>query len=271
LSPEEWERYLLRATKSAEVRVSRLAKRGDRGRKVGIGAAGDNTIYADKEAEEELLGYLNRVRGVKILSEEAGEAGDRNGKVLAVVDPLDGSSNFEKGIPFYCTSVAIANGKGLDDLMVGVVRDFVTGDSYAAVKGGGARKNGRAIRTSSTRAASSAVVGVDLSRSSTEMVERLGPLIAGVKRQVHLGANALELCFLAEGKTDAFVDIRGSIRITDFAGAYLIAREAGAVFSDEKGDKLNPTFDLEHRFSFVASAGDSLHGQILGLCGMRNR
>ena len=271
MSPEEWERYLLRATKSAEARVSGLARQGDRGRKVGIGAAGDKTIYADKEAEEELLGYLNRVKGVRILSEEAGDAGDREGRVLAVVDPLDGSSNFEKGIPFYCTSVAIANGKGLDDVVVGVVRDLVNGNSYAAVKGGGARKNGRVIRTSSTRAASSAVVGVDLSRSSAELVERLGPLIAGVKRQVHLGANALELCLLAEGKTDAFVDIRGRIRITDFAGAYLIAKEAGAVFSDEKGDELKPTFDLEHRFSFVASAGDSLHRQILELCGVRSR
>ena len=250
--------------------MSVLARRGGRGRKVGIGASGDTTIYADKRAEDELLEYLGRVDGVRVLTEEAGEVGDIEGETLAIVDPLDGSSNFERGVPFYCTSVAIAEGQSLDDISVGVVRNLVTGDAYSAVRGGGARKNGRRIRTSPTKAAASAVAGVDLSRSGALLVSRLGPLIAGLKRQVHFGANALELCFLAEGKTDAFVDIRGRIRVTDFAGGYLIAKEAGAVFTDENGTKLSPPFDLEHRFSFVASAGLPLHKEILNLCGHKN-
>ena len=83
---------------------------------------------------------------------------------------------------------------------------------------------------------------------------------------MHLGANALELCYLAEGKIDAFVDIRGEIRITDFAAAYLIAAEAGAVITDENGGKLEPDFDLRERFSFVGSANEFIHKEILELC-----
>ena len=262
MTPEGWERLLLSATAKVRPRVSWLARRGYRGRTVGVGAAGDKTIYADKAAEDILLAAL-KDKGVRILSEEAGFVGDGAAKALAVVDPLDGSSNFSKGVPFYCTAVAIVDGDGADGIAVGVVRDLVTGDAYSATRGGGARKNGRPIRTSETRTLSEAVLGVDLSRGGPDTARLLAPLIAGAKRQLHFGANALELCYTAEGRTDAFVDVRGRIRITDLAAAYLIAAEAGAVISQKDGSKLAPTFDLEHRLSFVASANPALHKQIL--------
>lgn len=224
------------------------------------------TIYADKYAEDMLLRALGRVPGTMVLSEEAGFAGDPEGRTLAIVDPLDGSSNFERGIPFYCTSVAIAEGGSLDDISVGVVRDLVSGDVYSAMRGRGARKNGKRIKPSDVTEASSAVVGVDLSRSPPGLVPSLAPLIQGVKRQVHLGANALELCFLAEGKTASFVDLRGRMRITDFAAAYLIAAEAGASVTGPEGETLRPSFDLEHRFSFIASGNRAIHAKILALC-----
>ena len=103
---------------------------------MGVGAAGDRTIYADRLAEVILLKRLGEVDGVRVLSEEAGDAGDPDGSTLAVVDPLDGSSNFERGIPFYCTSVAVAEGGTLDGILAGVVRDLVTGDAYSARRGG---------------------------------------------------------------------------------------------------------------------------------------
>ncbi len=266
MNAKEWERYLLSATEEVRKRVSPLATRGGRGRTVGVGAAGDHTIYADKLAETILLQRLGKVGGVRVLSEEAGDAGDEGGWTLAVVDPLDGSSNFERGIPFYCTSVAVAEGGTLDGVVAGVVRDLVTGDAYSATKGGGARKNGRPIKASRRSGAADSVVGIDLSRGPPGLAQGLAPLLAGIKRQVHLGANALELCYLAEGKTDAFVDLRGSMRITDFAAAYLVAAEAGAVVTDGRGGRLSPKFDLAHRFSFVASGNAAMHRQVLGLC-----
>ena len=265
MRPTDLERVLLEATERVRKEVSVQAARAGRGRTVGVGAAGDHTIVADKKAEEVIIDALEPY-GVKVLSEEAGMTGNPRGKTLAVVDPLDGSSNFERGVPFYCTSVAIVEGKGLNDITLGVVRDLVRGDVYAARRGEGATKNGKRIRTSSVSRAKEAVVGIDISRSSPELVSSLARLASGVKRQTHYGANALELCYVADGTIDAFVDVRGKMRITDFAAACLIAREAGAELTDEHGGVLKPRFDLEHRFSFIVSANPQLHSEILKMC-----
>ena len=101
MSPEEWERLLIAATGKVRRKVSPLARRGERGREVGVGASGDPTIAADRLAEDDLLRTLKIAGSARVLSEEAGFAGDPGAKTLAVVDPLDGSSNFARGIPFY--------------------------------------------------------------------------------------------------------------------------------------------------------------------------
>jgi myo-inositol-1(or 4)-monophosphatase len=267
LSPEEWERVLLGATERVQRKVASIAVDGRQGDEVGVGASGDSTILADKGAEDEILSALEQVGGVRVLSEEAGEGGDREAQTLAVVDPLDGSSNYKIGIPFYCTSVAIVDAESLEGVALGVVRDLVSGDVYVGKRGAGATKNGRPIQTSGRTNLSEAVVGIDASRSPADVAMKLAPLMSSAKRQVHFGANALELCFLADGRIDAFVDIRGKIRITDFAAAYLIAKEAGATFTDEGGVPVHPSFDLHHRFSFVGSASESLHKEILRVVG----
>lgn len=267
MRPNEWVRVLLAATERARREVALLSKTEDGRKTLGVGASGDTTIYADKAAEDEILRGLKRGGPIKVLSEEAGLVGDPGAETMAIVDPLDGSSNFEHGIPFYCTSVAIAEGGSVDDIRVGVVRDLVTGDVYSAVRGSGARKNGKRIHTSGTAGLSEAVVGVDLSRGGSDAARRLAPLVTAARRQVHFGANALELCYVAEGRTDAFVDVRGRIRITDLAAALLIAGEAGAEIARPDGRRLEAVFDLSHRLSFVASANRGLHRQILELIG----
>ena len=267
MTKEDWEKVLVRATKKVRAKVSAVAEQGDRTLTVGVGASGDKTILADREAEGILLDALSGLDGIRVLSEEAGVRGDPSARTLAVVDPLDGSSNFERGIPFYCTSVAMAEGESLADVKFGIVRDLVSGDVYVANRGGGAKKNGMAIKTSAVSKPSEAVVGIDMSRSGPEVISRLAPLVIGVRRQVHLGANALELCYLAEGRIDAFVDVRGKIRITDFAAAYLVASEAGAVFTDAVGGELAPKFDLHARFGFIGSGNETIHKEILRLCG----
>ena len=267
MNSADWERLLLSATEEVWKKVAPLAARRGRGRTVGTGASGDMTIYADKLAEDLLIKDLVRAGPVRVLSEEAGFAGPESGRYLAVVDPLDGSSNFERRIPFYCTSVAIVEGYSLDDTVVGVVRDLVTGDVYSARKGKGATKNGKRLRTSDASDLSKAVVGIDVSRSPPGLGSALTPLLLGVKRQVHIGANALELCYLAEGRTESFVDLRGRMRITDFAAANLIALEAGATVTDGRGEKLSVDLDLGDRFSFVASGNPAIHRRVIELCG----
>jgi len=252
--------------RDATERVHRIVQgigEAERRRVVGVGAAGDSTLIVDRMAEDELVRQILTVGDMRVLSEERGELGSRNARLVAVLDPVDGSSNYERGIPFYCTSVAIASGSTLGAVECGIVRNLVNGDVYFAKKGRGATKNGAKISTSRTRRLSEAVVTVDMCRASEKEIVRLAPLVAAVKRQVHMGANALELCFLAEGRVDAFVDVRGRMRITDFAAAYLIAKEAGAIVTDGEGNGIDPPISLGERFGFMASCNSQIHRQLL--------
>ena len=106
------------------------------------------------------------------------------------------------------------------------------------------------------------VLGADLSGTSGEVIRGLASVLSSAKRIVHYGANALELCLLAEGKIDAFVDVRGQMRVTDIAGGCLIAREAGAVISLTRKPPSAPELSLSTRFSLVASANRALHERI---------
>jgi myo-inositol-1(or 4)-monophosphatase len=265
MNGEDWRRVLTDASKKVQRKVTRVAEHGEASKALKVGASGDTTLLADKEAENELFKALTRIEGLRIVSEEAGNWGDPEAKLVAIVDPLDGSSNFERRIPFYCTSVAVATGGSLKDVRFGLVRNLVNGDVYWAEKGKGCTKNGKRAAPSRVTSLSDTVMDADLSRASPELVADLGPLISAVKRQVHQGANALELCFVAEGRVDAFVDLRKKMRSTDFAAAYLIATEAGATITDPEGGVLDPELDLAARFSFVAANNKVLHRRILEL------
>jgi len=258
-----WERLLSEATEQAQRSVSEVAAECNRELVVGIGVSGDKTLLADRRAEEELSRALLRVKGMRLLSEEAGSIGDPTGRTLAVIDPLDGSSNFERGLPFYCTSVAIAEGQGLKGVRFAMVRNLVNGDVYFAAKGEGASKNGVRIHTAKGGMPRESVLGIDLGGTSGTAIVGLAPLLSFAKRIVHYGANALELCLMAEGKIDAFVDVRGRMRVTDIAGGYLIAREAGAVVSLTREPPSAPELSLDTRFNLVASANRAIHGKLV--------
>lgn len=242
-----------------------------RARVVGTGASGDVTLVADRDAEREVVKVLSSAGALRILSEEAGELGEGGSRYVAVVDPLDGSSNFSRGIPFYCTSICVVEGRSLRDAKYALVRNLVNGDVYYAERGRGARKNGETIGPSSAKELSDSVLAIDVSKATLETVRGLSPLISKVRRQVHFGANALELCFVAEGVVDAFVDLRNRMRVTDLAGAYLIATEAGAVVTSETGGELDTSLDLGQRVNCVAAANSSLQGRLIAETGTLRR
>jgi myo-inositol-1(or 4)-monophosphatase len=259
----QWRRLLEGAAAEVQTEVSSIVAKGKASKALGVGASGDITLMGDKQAEQVLLARLTGVEGLQIVSEEAGYLGKAKSELVAVLDPLDGSSNFERGIQFYCTSAAIAKGGFLSDVAYGIVRNLVNGDVYWAENGRGSTKNRRRLATSQVSSLAEAVVGIDMSREPQDLTARMGPLIASVKRQVHYGANALEFCLLAEGRIDGFVDLRMKMRLTDFAAAYLIAREAGAVVTDADGGSIDPPLNLEARFMVVAAANETLHRKIL--------
>jgi len=259
----EWESLLKEAGERVQEVRDRLVASQEGAERVGEGAGGDTTMRVDKEAEEEIIELVRQKGDVRLVAEENGESGPKDARWTVIIDPIDGSSNFERQIPFYCTSIAVLEGKTLDDASHALVRNLVSGDTYYAEAAGYATKNGVEIRSSRVQDLREAVVGVDVSRAGLPLVASLNELVSSVRRQVHFGANALEACFLAEGKIDGFVDVRGRIRVMDMAAAYLIGRQAGAVFSDRQGKPLKPLISVKERFSIIGAGNKALHRKMV--------
>jgi len=131
--------------------LKRLPTRDDREPVVGRGVGGDDTTVVDQEAESAVVRRLEALAGrgisFRLVSEELGERsyGDEDSPWRVVVDPIDGSLNAKRGLPFYCISIAFADGPALSDVAFGYVRDFGSGEEWVATRGGGATVNGRPL------------------------------------------------------------------------------------------------------------------------------
>ncbi len=241
-------RTLADAASAAWVAVSLDPHRHD---KVGTGAGGNPTTRADKVLEDAILAAAARLK-LTVLSEEAGRV-DLGSRLMAVVDPLDGSRNAGRGIPFHCASVAIGPagpGGRLKDIEAGVVVNLVTGDLYEAVKGQGAKANGVPVKPGRFDA-SEVVVGMIADYASTEIEE------AHARRGHHirdLGSAALELCLVGTGAMDAFLVRKPWLRVIDIAAATLFCREAGgSVIDPATGRDLDMPLDMASRAGLVAA------------------
>jgi myo-inositol-1(or 4)-monophosphatase len=98
-----------------------------------------------------------------------------------------------------------------------------------------------------------------------ELVPQLTSLIQKTKHIRHFGANALELCYVADGTADAFIDIRGKLRPTDMAAAFLILKEAGGTITTPEGHDLKVKLDPKQKVTFIASGNKQLHKSIISL------
>ena len=120
---------------------------------------------------------------------------------------------------FIAASLAYAADYKMSSITDAVVMDLGRGDLYSASKGKGAFINGERIKVDQKSEASleTMVVGMNISGISHEVLSSLSYLLSKFKHARHLGANALELCYLARGFLDAYLDFRNKIRITDMA------------------------------------------------------
>jgi len=234
---------------------------------LGRGAGGDQMKLVDLVAEKAIIEVLRQHDlSFTLVSEESGtsEYGYASKELYVTVDPIDGTTNLTRGLPFYCTSIALSNKQSLSNVFIGLVSDLHHGTTYYAVKGKGAFKNGEKITTSTTASLEESVIGLDLNTYKVkEFAPKLSDLIGHTKHIRHFGANALELCFVAEGLTDAFVDIRGKLRTTDVAAGFLILKEAGGIITASDGQFFDAGLDPKQTVSFVASSNPIIHEAIL--------
>lgn len=236
---------------------------------LGIGAGGDPIKPVDLAAEEAVTETI-RKHGVSftLISEESGikKYGDNPDQFYVTADPIDGTTNLIRGIPFSDTSIAVSTKPMINCIQAGLVADLIHGTVYTAQKGKGAHCEGRRIHPSKPRPLGEAVIGLDLNTYKVEEIApRLTKLIQRTKHIRHLGANALELCYVADGKTDAFVDLRGKLRATDMAAAWLILTEARARITTIQNEPLNVELSPKSRVAFVASGNAEMHRTILDL------
>lgn len=236
---------------------------------LGIGAGGDPIKKVDLAAENAITSTFRKHKlSFTLVSEESGieEYGDFPHKHFVTADPIDGTTNLIRGIPFFATSIAVSTKPSIETVHAAMVVDLSRDIAYTAQKGKGAYRNNQRIAPSKETSLKEAVVGIDLkSYKVQEVALQLTNLIRETSHIRHLGANALELCYVADGTIDAFIDIRGKLRTTDIAAAWLILQEAHAIMSTPEGDPLKVTLSPKQTVKFVASANKEIHQAILEL------
>jgi len=234
---------------------------------LGIGAGGDPMKKIDLAAEAAIISILKKHEiSFTLISEESGlgEYGKNPDECYVTTDPIDGTTNLTRRIPFYATSIAISTEPTLGTIHTALVSDLFHDVTYTAQKGKGACRNDQEITPSRSASLEEAVIGVDLnSYKVRRIVWQLTAIIQQTKHIRHFGANALELCYVADGTTDAFIDIRGKLRATDMAAAWLIMEEVGAIITSPEGAPLNFKLDPKQKVEFVAAANQEIHKIIL--------
>ncbi|MEM0343754.1 MAG: inositol monophosphatase family protein [Thermoplasmata archaeon] len=218
---------------------------------VGRGASGQGTARIDKFAEDAVFEFLDDqdIR-LNVLSEEAGFV-DRKADRTLVLDPIDGTLNCTRGIPFFSVSLAVGR-RRMSDIDYGLVKNLFTGDTYYARRGGGAELNGHRIAVSRYDRDDAVFImfdGVDAAEES----DRVKLLAQRVRT---LGCASLEMCLVAQGSVQAHymncTNFNRMIRVVDIAASCLILREAGGEVVDLEGNKLDMNFDLSDRKNFLA-------------------
>lgn len=229
---------------------------------VTMGADGTPTKSIDRAAEDAVLSKLKESGiGFRVLSEEIGETviGDRPEYFLHL-DPLDGTFNAIQGIPFYSLSIFLTK----DGCSFGYVCDLVRSLKYYAEAGRGAfAEPGGRIETSRTSNLNDFSISAYTIRPNTTRIVKIGDKVRRIRT---LGSTSLELCYVASGRLDAFVDVRGMLRAVDVAAGMLIVQEAGGAVTDASEKKLVLGKNMWQRTDLIASNGLA-HKEILNLLG----
>ena len=175
--------------------------RGARAARSGSGEGGDITAALDEAAERAVLAHFDRP-DIRIVSEEIGIRGD--GPITVVVDPIDGSQNAERAIPYFALCVAVAEGgQTMDDVVFGFVHDFGSDEEWTAVQGRRRVPERRAADRARRRTTSSS--SRSRRRAPALVLDRLEKLAPLTDRVRVMGAQAITFCHLAAGRTDAVV------------------------------------------------------------------
>jgi myo-inositol-1(or 4)-monophosphatase len=252
----------------ARVLVERPA-RADREGVLGTGVGGDETTLVDDAAERAVVARLEALHAegaqFTLVSEELGERRFGDGALRFVVDPIDGSVNAKRVLPFFSLSIAIADGARMEDVAFGYLRDFGSGQEWWAARGEGAWLDGTRLGDERPKAEIELLM---LEGTFTHNVAELTPAFVGLAYRLRImGSLALALCQLAAGRADAVCSLR-PIRAVDIAAAQLLLRETGLAIDlpDARPFAASP-LDTVARSRVVAGANEDVCTALAGALG----
>lgn len=214
----------------------------------GLAGTRDGQYLSDLAADAAALEVLERA-GLGVLSEESGRHRPE-ADITVVLDPLDGSTNASRGIPWYATSLCAVDADGA---RASLVINLATGDRFEALRGGGATRNGDVLTTS----------GATNMRESLVALSGYPDHWLGWYQFRSLGACALDLCAVACGVVDGYIDCSWNAHGSwDYLGGLLVCQEAGAVIVDAE-DRDLVVLEHEDRRTPVAAATPELLQQLV--------
>jgi myo-inositol-1(or 4)-monophosphatase len=194
----------------------------------------DFVTEVDLNAEREIIYHLQKAYpDHAILGEESGLIGSEAAEYRWIIDPLDGTTNFIRGIPHYAVSIACMYRGRIEHA---VIVDPVRHEEFTASRGRGAQLNGHRIRVSDLASLDGALLGTGIPFKEhcddklvpySKSIEVLASQCAGIRRA---GAASLDLAYVAAGRLDAFWEI--GLAEWDIAAGVLLVREAGGLVSD---------------------------------------
>lgn len=240
----------------------------------GHGADGSPSARVDTVAEEAAMESIaSRVVDVTFVSEEIGVVGG-GGDLVVIIDPVDGSRNALRRIPYWAFSVAVFEGSVP---VAALVRNVPAGIDYMAVTGGSggglsSTVSGRTAGPSAVSSLRHAAVGIQ----RPAYPEAIGPvraLLMSVPTVRVLGAAALDVCLVGAGGLDGYLNpntdpgMPFGERVVDYAAAAVFTVAAGGVVTDSGGAPLAFPPDPTYRSAIVAAGTPALHEELLALVG----
>src|SRR3954470_22604353 len=263
----DWLAFSRRAAEASRAALERFPLTTQRAERLGRGEGGDMTLAIDGAVEDAVFTELDSLGvGLCVVSEERGLveiAG--GGPARVVIDPIDGSLNAKRQLPFYSLSIAVADGDDMASVDFGYVANFPTGEEWWAKRGEGAYLDGERLEPAEEDTPLE-ILGVE--SAHPWLVAAGSDAIAETRahRLRMIGAIALSLCFVASARFDGMLCLRPS-RSVDAAAGQLIVREAGGAisFPDAGGDDpLGAGLGLEMRSRVFAGATQEILDGLLG-------
>ena len=250
--------------------IQQAVASGDFGSTVEVArnAKGDSVKWFDLAADEATCDYLKEhfPYPVVLLSEEGSprEFGTGQPEFTVVLDPVDGSDNFARGIAPANVAVALIPYScpiSVETVHYALVGSLVNGQICTAVRGNGTFCDGKQIRVGTCNVLNNAIISCEMNHFAVR--EPLANVLSRARGIRTLGCATEAIKLVASGSLDVHLDLRGRLTPENFLAPSLILTEAGGSISGPEGEPIPDITDLTQRFSIIASGSPELHADLV--------